>query len=149
MMINAFARTNRALTPILRVLLCGLAVLVLQGCAGDLFSKGGTQVLPPLEPSKGRVVFYRTSSLGAAYIPDVLLNGERVGRPNKPGVFFRDVPPGSYAVTTTLTSRVVHFALAAGEKKYIRLSSGFFESHLYPELVDAATGEAESAGLSR
>ena len=148
-MINAFARTNRALTPILRVLLCGLAVLALQACGGGMFSTGNAQALPPLEPSKGRVVFYRTSSLGAAYIPDVLLNGERVGRPNKPGVFFRDVPPGSYAVTTTLTSRVVHFALAAGEKKYIRLSSGFFESHLYPELVDAATGEAESAGLSR
>jgi hypothetical protein len=132
---------------IVKALLAGVALLALQGCAGGLLQKGGAQALPPLEPSKGRVVFYRTSSLGAAYIPDVLLNGERVGRPNKPGVFFKDVPPGSYAVTTTLTSRVVHFALAAGEKKYIRLTSGFFESHLHPELVDAAKGEAESAGL--
>jgi hypothetical protein len=134
---------------IVKALLAGVALLALQACAGGLLQKGGAQALPPLEPSKGRVVFYRTSSLGAAYIPDVLLNGERVGRPNRPGVFFKDVPPGSYAVTTTLTSRVVHFALAAGEKKYIRLTSGFFESHLHPELVDAATGEAESAGLGR
>jgi hypothetical protein len=132
---------------IVKALLACVALLALQGCAGGLLSTGSARVLPPLEPSKGRVVFYRTSSLGAAYIPDVLLNGERVGRPNRPGVFFKDVPPGSYAVTTTLTSRVVHFALAAGEKKYIRLTSGFFESHLHPELVDAAKGEAESAGL--
>ena len=88
-------------SAIVKALLAGVALLALQGCAGGLLSQGSAQALPPLEPSKGRVVFYRTSSLGAAYIPDVLLNGERVGRPNRPGVFFRDVPPGIYAVTTT------------------------------------------------
>ncbi len=86
--------------------------------------------------------------MGSTYIPDVLLNGVKIGRPSRPGVFFRDMPPGSYAVSTSMTPRVVNFALAAGEKKYVRLSSGFFASQMVPELVDAATGESESAGLS-
>jgi len=32
-------------------------------------------------------------------------------------VFYRDVLPGSYAVTTTMTSNVVHFSIGAGERK--------------------------------
>jgi hypothetical protein len=114
-----------------------------------MFSKGVAQALPPLDPAKARVIIYRTSSMGATYTPEVLLNGEKVGRPSRPGAFFKDVAPGSYAVTTTMTQKVVNFALAAGDKRYVRLTSGFFASQLYPELVDAATGEAETAGLGR
>ena len=132
---------------IAHALLCIAAALALSNCGGGLLSKGSAQALPPLDPAKGRVIMYRTSSMGATYIPEVLLNGEKVGRPNRPGVFFRDVPPGSYAVSTTMTPRVANFALAAGEKKYVRLTSGFFASQLHPELVDAATGESDIAGL--
>jgi hypothetical protein len=114
-----------------------------------MFSKGVAQALPPLDPAKARVIIYRTSSMGASYTPEVLLNGEKVGRPSRPGVFFKDVAPGSYAVTTTMTQEVVNFALAAGDKRYVRLTSGFFASQLHPELVDVATGEAETASLSR
>lgn len=133
---------------ITRALLCGAAVLALQACAGGLFSKGAAQALPPLDPAKARVIVYRTSSMGATYTPEVLLNGEKIGKPSRPGVFFRDVPPGSYAVTTTMTQKVVNFALAAGDKRYVRLASGFFASQLHPELVDAATGEAETSSLN-
>lgn len=132
-----------------KALLYSVALLAVQACATGLFSTESAQPFPPLDPAKGRVHFYRTSTLGTAYTPNVLLNGESVGRPSRRGVFFKDVLPGSYAVTTTLTSKVVHFSLAAGEKRYVRFSSGFFESHLHPELVDPATGEAETAGLGR
>lgn len=133
---------------IARALLCIAAALALSNCGAGLLSKGSPQTLPPLDAAKGRVIIYRTSSMGSTYIPDVLLNGVKIGRPSRPGVFFRDVPPGSYAVSTSMTPRVVNFALAAGEKKYVRLTSGFFASQMVPELVDAATGESESAGLS-
>ena len=37
--------------------------------------------------------------------------------------------------------------IGAGEKKYVRLTSGFFEGRMHPELVDPAKGEAEASGL--
>lgn len=126
-----------------RAFIAGALLLVLSGCAGG----GGVKGFPPLEAGKGRVFMYRTSSFGSVYTPDVLLNGERVGKLDKPAVFYSDVPPGSYAVTTTKTSRVANFAVRAGEKKYVRLSSGFFETQMHPELVDPAKGESECSGL--
>ena len=122
-------------------------LLALQGCAGGLFSGGNAQALPPLEPGKGRVFIYRDSTRGSPYVPDVLLNGERVGRLDQAGVIFRDVPPGSYAVSSGRISTSVNFAMAAGERKYIRFSSGYFETHMHPEIVDPARGESQSSGL--
>jgi hypothetical protein len=43
--------------------------------------------------------------------------------------------------------QVVTFDVAAGDKKYVKLSYGF-SFNTYPELVDSATGEAESSELS-
>ena len=130
-----------------RIFIAGVLLLALTGCAGGLFPAGGAKPFPPLDPAKGRVFIYRTSVYGATYTPDVLLNGEWVGKPDQRGVFFRDVPPGSYAVTTSMTSRVANFAIGAGEKKYVRLTSGFFDGRMLPELVDPAKGEAETSGL--
>ena len=126
----------------------GVLLLAVSACTGGLFSKEGAQAFPPLEPGKGRVFFYRTSTFGAAYTAEVLLNGEGVGKPDRRGVFFRDVLPGSYAVTTAMTAKVVNFSVAAGERKYVKFSSTIFGSHLYPELIDPARGEAEASGLS-
>jgi len=122
-------------------------LLAVSGCAGSLWPAASAKALPPLDPAKGRVFIYRTSVYGASYTPDVLLNGEWVGKPDQRGVFFRDVLPGSYAVTTSTTSKVANFAVGAGEKKYIRLTSGFFENRMLPELVNPAKGEAEVSGL--
>ena len=130
-----------------RIFIAGAALLALTGCAGSLWPAASAKPLPPLDPAKGRVLIYRTSVYGATYTPDVLLNGEWVGKPDQRGVFFRDVLPGSYAVTTSITSKVVNFAIGAGEKKYVRLTSGFFEGRMLPELVEPAKGEAETSGL--
>ncbi len=127
----------------------GAILLAVSACATGLFSNEGAKPFPPLDPAKGRVFVYRTGTFGSAYSPEVMLNGERVIKLDRSGVFFRDVLPGSYAVTTTMTAKVVNFAVAAGEKKYVRFTSSFFESRMVPELVDAAKGEAETAGLSR
>jgi hypothetical protein len=123
-------------------------LLALSGCSGGLFSTGAPRSFPPLEAGKGRVYIYRTSSYtGAAYTPDVLLNGVRVGKPGRRGVVYRDVAPGSYAVTTTITSSVVNFAVAAGERKYVRINAGLLKTQLLPVLVDQAEGEAEVSRL--
>lgn len=130
-----------------RICIAGVLLLALSGCAGGLWSGGGAKGFPPLDPAKGRVFIYRTSSFGASYTPDVLLNGEVLGKLDRPSLFFSDVPPGSYAVTTTKTSKVANFSVAAGEKKYVKLSGGVFDAFMHPELVDPARGEGEAAGL--
>ena len=128
--------------------LCAAALALGLVACGGIFSKGDTGPgFPPLDTGKGRVFVYRTSAIGASYSPDVLLNGEGLGRADRRGVAYRDVTPGSYTVATTLSARVVHFAVAAGESKYVRLEAGFFETQLHPELVDPARGASEVEGL--
>jgi hypothetical protein len=122
----------------------GVALAVSACAAGP---KDAARAIPSLDPAKGRVFVYRSSTSGTAYVPDVLLNGERVGMFDRPGLIFRDVAPGSYAVATTKSSRIVNFAVRAGETKYVKLTGGYFESHMHPELVDAAQGGRETSGL--
>lgn len=122
-------------------------LLALAGCATGVWTKENAQPLPPLDPGKGRVFIYRGGSWDTTYIPDVLLNGVSVGKFNQVGVILVDVPPGSYAVATTISSKVANFGMATGEKRYVKLTGGFFDKHMHPELIDATKGEAESSGL--
>jgi hypothetical protein len=133
----------RALPTVCRLI--GL-VLAVSACATG--PKDAARLVPSPDPAKGRVYIYRSSTTGTAYVPDVLLNGERVGMFDRPGRVFRDVPPGSYAVATTKSSKIVNFAMRAGETKYVKLIGGFFDLHMHPELVDPARGESEVAGLA-
>ncbi len=129
-------------------LFCSVVLLAfLSACATGPSLKESAKSIPPPGAGMGRVFFYRTIVIGAAYTPDVLLNGEKVGNAVPRGVFYKDVPPGKYAATTTMTSEIVNFDIGAGEKKYIKLHYGF-GFRIYPELVDATTGEAEASELS-
>ena len=132
---------------ILRFLSAVLIVLMMAACATGPSLKEQAAALPDLETGQARVYFYCTSVAGGASQPAVLLNGQQVGDATPRSVFFRDVAPGKYSVTTTMTSQVVTFDVAAGDKKYVKLSYGF-SFNTYPELVDSATGEAESSKLS-
>lgn len=122
------------------------AATVLAGCAG-LFGGGAPAARPALEPGKGRVFVYRGAALAGAFPPEVLLNGENLGRADKRGAAWRDVLPGSYTVATTLNATVVHFNVAAGETRYVRLVSGFFDERVRPEIVDAAKGASDVADM--
>ena len=122
-------------------------VLMIAACATGRALKEQSPAFPALETGQARVYFYRTSVVGGASELAVSLNGQQVGNAIPRSVFFRDVAPGKYSVTTAMSSQVVKFELAAGDKKYVRLSYGF-SFNTYPELVDSATGEAESSGLS-
>jgi uncharacterized protein DUF2846 len=132
---------------ILKFVAAALVVLSIAACATGPSLKEQAAAVPALGAGQGRIYFYRTSVVGGAYQPDVLLSGQKVGDAKPRGVFFRDVAPGKYSVTTTMTSQVVNFDVAAGEKKYVKLSYSF-GFNIYPELVDPATGEAESSGLT-
>ena len=128
---------------------CCISVLVLAAPACSMMPslQGGAQSFPSLESGKGRVIIYRTSTIGSESAPEVLLNGDKLGKLDRDSVIFRDVSPGSYAVTTTMTAKVVHFSLRAGEKKYVKLNRDLFASHTYPELIESANGEPEASRL--
>jgi hypothetical protein len=132
---------------IVKRLCISILLFAISACATGPSLKGSANALPPLEVGKGRIFFYRPILIGAAHTPDVLLNSEKVGNAVARGVFIKDVAPGKYAATTTMTSEIVTFNISAGEKKYIRLNYGF-GFRIYPELADAATGATEASSLS-
>lgn len=123
-----------------------LLMIVLAACAsGPKF----TELKPEMttrNPDMGRIFFYRTSTLGAALYPNVMLNGEKVGEAKARGFFFVDRPSGEYVVVThTEVERTVSFTLDKGQTRFIRfkVSMGFFAGHVYGEIVDEAEAKAE------
>lgn len=127
---------------------CACALLALQGC-GTLKSMTGSvpAPLPAIEAGKGRIVFYRTNFALESQVPYIVLNGVRLGKPLQRGVFYRDVAPGSYAVTTTIASDIVNFRVNAGERTFIKLNPGW-GFRVAPLLMDSTMGEAESSGMN-
>ena len=125
-----------------------LLAVALQGC-GTWQSLTGSAPgpLPPLEAGKGRIVFYRTNFALESQVPEIVLNGVRLGKPLQRGVFYRDVAPGSYAVTTTIASDIVNFRVDPGSRTYVKLNPGW-GFRIAPLLVDSAVGEAESSGMN-
>jgi hypothetical protein len=123
-------------------------VLALLGCAsGPKFAEVSSSI-PKIADGKARLYFYRASAFGGAYQPDVKVNQNRVGSAAPNGVFYRDMAPGNYQITTTMDQGTqVSLALSAGEEKFIRLSYriGF---KVYPELVDNSTGKQEIQDLA-
>ena len=125
------------------ILLTGACLL---GCAsGAKF----TEVQPKMAaetPGMSRIFFYRTSVLGAALQPDILLNDYRVGKAVAQGFFYVDRSPGNYVVaTSTEVERKLSFTLEEGQTRYVRFSVGvgFFVGHVYGELVDNSVAVEE------
>jgi hypothetical protein len=128
----------------LLVIACGAAFL--SGCAtGPKYAQVKSSI-PALNPDHGRIYFYRTVVAGAAVQPKVKLNGEVVGTSKAKGFFYADRSPGSYEVeTSTEVKRRLSLTLDKNQTRYVKMniSVGFFVGHVYPELVDNATGEKE------
>jgi hypothetical protein len=123
--------------------LAGISILlmVLIACASGAPFTELNPSLTPEAPKTGRIFFYRPSGVGAAVIPDVVLNGETVGKAVGQGFFYIDRPPGEYTVvTSTEVKRKASFVLEESQTRYIRfqISIGFFVGHVYGELVDEA-----------
>jgi hypothetical protein len=129
-----------------------VVIIFLGACAtsGPKFSEYRTQI-QPANPELGRIFFYRTSVLGAALRPNVVLNNETVGEAIARGFFYVDRAPGEYiVVTSTEVNRKASFTLERGQNRYIRfgVSMGFFVGHVYPELVDEQVALSEISDCS-
>jgi hypothetical protein len=125
--------------------------IILAGCASGPKLADAQSDLPKLPEDRGRIYFYRASTLGLAVQPGIYLNGQRVGDCEPKGVFVRDVPPGDYeAATTTEVERKVSFTVAAAEEKFVRcrISMGVVVGHGILELMDPAKARREIENLS-
>ncbi|QGW84365.1 DUF2846 domain-containing protein [Variovorax paradoxus] len=81
------------------------------------------QSLPSLGENEGRIYFYRNSILGAAIQPEVLLNGQVVGKSQPSSFFFVDRPAGSYRATArTEAEGSIDIALRPRQTAYIEMS---------------------------
>ena len=72
----------------------------------------------------------------------------KIGTAKPGGFFFVDRVPGNYQVeTSTEVKRQLSLTLEKQQTRYVRLNlaMGFFVGHVFPELVDDATGEKEIA----
>jgi hypothetical protein len=106
-----------------------LAVLAacLFGCSatGPRFSEMA-QSLPSLGENQGRIYFYRTSMLvGVAVQPDVIVNGQTVGKSQPGSFFFIDRPAGTYrASARTEAEGTIDITLRPKQTAYILMSIG-------------------------
>ncbi len=130
------------------LLLAIVCAALFTGCATGKKFSDAKSTLPPLAADQGRIYFYRVTAVGAAVQPAVKLNGEKIGTAKPKGCFFVDRPPGNYQVeTSTEVKRQLSLTLEKQQTRYVRLNlaMGFFVGHVFPELVDDATGEKEIA----
>jgi hypothetical protein len=133
----------------LRIGVVCFVALALSACASGLkFAEVNPTIAPP-DLERGRIFFYRPSSVGVALRPDVVVNGERVGEAVPWGFFYIDRPAGTYeVVTSTEVKRKVSFVLEPGQTRFVRfsMSLGFFLGHVYGELVEPDQGLSEIQG---
>lgn len=120
---------------------------MLFGCAstGPKFTEINSS-FPNLTSDSGRIYLYRTTSLGAALKPNVVINGEEVGKSVAKGFFYVDKPAGNYEiVTSTEVKRKLSLTLDNGQTRYVKfnVSMGFLVGHVYPVLVDNKEGESD------
>jgi len=132
-------------------LLLAIVVATVAGCAsGPKFNTVET-TLPALSSGKGRIYFYRSSSVGAAIQPEVLLNGTVIGTAKPHGVFYVDRDPGNMEVVTgSEVDRKLTFTLAAGDTRYVKLGVNFgvLVYRIAPELMSASEAKADMADLA-
>ena len=125
-------------------LLATLALIA--GCASGPSYSEHSNVMQPVDPEKGRVYMYRTTSMGAAVQPMVRVNDVDVAKAKPKGFFYIDLPPGEHVVSaSTEAERNLTLTLDAAEEKYVRLEIkiGAFVGHVKPVLVDSAVGLEE------
>ncbi len=129
-----------------------VALFLATACAsGPDFSKIES-TLPTLTDKTGRIYFFRDASpFGAALQPGIHLNGKLVGQSVPGGVFFEDVPPGNYEVTTeTEVEKKLTFSIGARQERFVETTVGFgiLVGRIYPSLVDPKDGRERIRTLS-
>ena len=128
-----------------------ISVLSMTGCATGPKFQAEMQERTAVDSGGGRIFFYRPGKFfGAGIQPKVYLNDEAVGRAKPGGFFYVDRRPGDYKVSmTTEAEKTLNFSLEAGEKKYVRLTTGpgVIVYRVTPELRPEAEALAEMTSL--
>lgn len=140
----------------LRRLLCAGALALIAGCAER------PAVETPIPSGQARIWFYRnwlpSESLNLANIE---MNGAYVGSVANGGVFYRDVPPGTYHIAPESWARDVNqktnIAVAPGQQAYVKIldltswatsvsvSKNFQRDSFYAWLIPPQVAQAEIA----
>jgi len=105
--------------------------------------------LPALNPGQARIYVYRSSVMGFAVHPMVLLDGNGIGFMPVKRFFYVDRNPGHHVVEIDkFGAGILGVKLEAGQTQYvrIRLAGGLASPHIYAELVDEDVANSEMAG---
>lgn len=149
-------------------------LLLLAGCSGDNPLAGTANVLfpgsvangplPPPAPGMARLIFFRNVDYqGSSASPVISLNGSPTGRTENGSMFYRDVAPGTYAVTALpslpFANQFPTVNVKAGDLKYIQIGALTNMGDLAPErafedtfivsVVDPQWGAYEISSLRR
>ncbi|GGC68882.1 hypothetical protein GCM10011396_14840 [Undibacterium terreum] len=126
--------------------------IALTGCASGVKHKDMESSIPALQADKGRIYFFRSSSMfGAAIQPSITLDGQKVGDSKPGGFFFVDSNIGNHEVaTSTEVEKKLTFTLEKGEVKYVKTSPSFgiMVGRIIPELANAEEAKKELPDLS-
>jgi hypothetical protein len=125
--------------------------LLITSCASGPKFTDYTNRLPAPTQGEGRIWFYRESRyFGSLLQPDILLNGEKIGKA-KPGSFFYiDRPAGNYVVTCeTAQINECRVVLAPQSTSYVRftIAMGVWIGNVVPQEVSPMTALKELADL--
>lgn len=123
----------------------------LVGCASGPKYAEIKNTIPELRPELGRIYFYRSSAMGAAVQPNILLNGQVVGEMVPRGFFYVDRAPGSYVASAkTETETTLKISLEADQTRYVRgsISFGIVVGRPNMELVNASEAMQEIQDLA-
>ena len=127
--------------------LCALVA----GCAsGPKVSESGA-IKQTVPNGKSQIIVYRTSLLGAAVQPAVLLDGRRIGACAPNGAFNAFVSPGPHQLSaTTEVTETINVNAPAGRTAYVKCSIwfGFFIGRPAWEEVPPSIGANEIQSLS-
>jgi hypothetical protein len=122
-------------------------VAFLGGCATGPTFADFKDSIPTLDPSNGRIYFYRNERfLGMGMRPLIFLNGEAVAYSISGGAFWVDHSPGPIEVE--IPSKVEakeNFNLEAGQVRYVRTWVDMGGIHL--ELADPEVARKDIASL--
>ena len=121
-------------------------VSLMGGCASGPTYLEMAPAIRELPQDTGRIYFYRTTTFGAPFQPEVTINNEVIGKATAQGFFYADREPGKYEIiTSTEVARKLSLILEDGQTRYVRfgVSMGFFAAHVYPELVNPEVGKEE------
>jgi hypothetical protein len=102
-------------------------LLVLAGCSQ--LPPTSSVVIPPVPAGSARIWIYRNDGpYEANQTPYMRLNGQIAGIVQPNGAFYRDVPPGHYAVVVDsygvpYSNQFTEFDLGAGQEAFVKVLS--------------------------